>query len=68
MLRWRLQNRLAMVREARGMTQAELARQVQVARITVARWELDETRPTTEMVERLTAVLRCRPRELFPFD
>jgi DNA-binding XRE family transcriptional regulator len=68
MLRWRLKSRLAMMREHRGLSQAELARAVFVHKGTIARWETDESHPSNEMVEKLTKVLRCRARDLFPFE
>ena len=67
-LRWRLRNRIAMVREARGMTQQELASLLGIARSTVATWESDDSRPSDAMVGRLSQVLRCRPGQLFPYD
>jgi transcriptional regulator with XRE-family HTH domain len=67
-LRWRLRNRIGMVREARGMTQQELASLLGIARSTVANWESDGSRPSDAMVGRLSQVLRCRPGQLFPCD
>jgi transcriptional regulator with XRE-family HTH domain len=67
-LRWRLRNRIAMVREARGMTQQQLASLLGIARSTVAKWESDESRPSDAMVGRLAQVLRCQPGKLFPYD
>jgi len=67
-LRWRMRNRIAMAREARGMTQQQLAALLGIARSTLAKWESDGSRPSDVMVGRLSQVLRCRPGQLFPYD
>jgi transcriptional regulator with XRE-family HTH domain len=68
MLRWHLRNRIAMVREARGLTQQTLAEMLHVSRPQVARWETDVNLPPPRVVGRIAQALRCRPRDLFPKD
>lgn len=67
-LRWHLRNRIAMVREARGLTQKALAARLGVCENTIARWEIDLARPSDRMVGRLAQALRCRPGQLYPYD
>lgn len=67
-LRYNERNRIAAVRHARGFSQRALAARLGVSQATVARWELDIMHPSGKMVGRLAQVLRCRPRELFPYD
>lgn len=67
-LRTRLRSRVALCREARGLTQAELAERLGVSKTTVARWETDGTRPAPAMIGLLARTLRCRPGDLFPHD
>lgn len=68
MLRWHLRNRIAMVRESRGLTQQVLADMLKVSRGQVARWEVDVSLPPPRVVGRIAQALRCRPRDLFPND
>lgn len=68
MIRSHLKNRLAMMRMYRGFTQETLARELEVSKIQVARWESDVNRPSEPMIVRLMTVLNCRRHDLFPFD
>jgi transcriptional regulator with XRE-family HTH domain len=67
-LRNRLRNRIAFMREVRGLTQAQLAHLLGVSESTIARWEMDVHMPAESMVGKLARALRCRPRDLFPWD
>ncbi|MDO4865993.1 MAG: helix-turn-helix transcriptional regulator [Clostridia bacterium] len=51
--------RLAAARNAKGLTQEELARALDVARNTISSWERDRTLPDVEMLRRISAVLNC---------
>lgn len=48
-----LPKRLTELREKRGLTQAQLAEQMDVTRQTVSRWELGETAPGAENLKKL---------------
>ena len=54
-------------RKALDLTQAELARQLGCATVTLQKIELDERRPSKAMAERLAAVLAIAPAERAPF-
>lgn len=51
-------------REARGITQTELAARLGISSRTVSSWEVNRTEPKMEMVERICSVLNCRKSEL----
>lgn len=68
MLRWHLRNRLAFIRETRGMTQAALAKQARVSTSQIARWETDRTLPPDDAIRRLAQALQCQPHDIFPFE
>ncbi|MDF2629312.1 MAG: Helix-turn-helix domain [Symbiobacteriaceae bacterium] len=67
-IRCHVRNRIALVREARGLTQRELAALLGIAHTTLGRWESDQHFPPDAMVGKLAQVLRCRPCDLFPHD
>jgi len=48
------------IREKRGLTQEELANKVRVSRVTVARIEIGNRRPSLELLERLAEVLKVK--------
>jgi transcriptional regulator with XRE-family HTH domain len=55
--------RIAELRKARGMTQAELAEKAQLGRAgraQIARFETGSRTPTWDMLARLAAALRCK--------
>lgn len=54
--------RLAQAREARGLTQDQVAALVGVGQSTVADWEVDKTTPRRKNLERVVAALECSPR------
>lgn len=51
-------------RKLRGMTQAELALQINVSEKTISSWEVDRTEPNMEAVENLSKVLGVSKSEL----
>lgn len=61
-------NRIMLMREARGLTQRELAAILGIAHTTLGRWETDQHFPPDPMVGKLAQVLRCRPGDLYPYD
>lgn len=67
-LRYNVRNRIAAMRQARGLTQRALAGRLGVTQTTIARWELDITHPSDRMVGRLAQILKCMPGQLFPHD
>lgn len=50
--------RLRQFREKRGWTQETLAKKVGVARVTIARIEIGNRRPSLDLLERLARALR----------
>ncbi len=56
--------KLKRIRERRGWTQAELAGKVGVARVTVARLEIGNRRPSLQLLERLSKALKVKVAEL----
>lgn len=50
-------DRVALAREARGMTQAQLARQLGLKAATVANWEQDRSEPRANKLQMLAALL-----------
>lgn len=67
-LRWNLKNRLAYMRETRDLSQQQLADLVKVNKSRLGNWEIDISRPSDQVIERLAKVLRCRPHDIFPFE
>ena len=57
-------NNLHEIRKSRGMTQAELARETGINRVTIARYELGLINPGSENLIKLMAALRCSADEL----
>ena len=60
-----IDNRLRPLREARGLSQAELAAQSDITRQAVYAIEAGDYLPTTAVALRLAAALRCRVEDLF---
>lgn len=48
-----------------GLTQAELAKKLDVDQTAVSRWESGETKPLRKMHKKLARVLSCTVEELF---
>ncbi len=54
------------LREARGLSQAALARRAKIGRITLLRIEQGTQRPTLDTLSKIAVALRVDLRELFP--
>jgi molybdate-binding protein/DNA-binding XRE family transcriptional regulator len=63
-----VENRLRQVREAQGLSQADLASQAGITRQAVYAIEAGEYLPTTGVALRLAGALRCRVEELFSLN
>ncbi len=62
---WRKRGmRLKRLRENQGWTQQVLAEKVGVARVTIARIEIGNRRPSLELLERLAKALRVKAGDL----
>jgi transcriptional regulator with XRE-family HTH domain len=61
-----LRNALKRRRTRAGLTQAELAKRVDVAWGTIARIEIGDRRPSLDLLEQIADVLGCRVRDLLP--
>ena len=53
------------LREALGMTQQELATELNVGRTTVVMWENENSKPKTEMLPKIAKALKCEIADLF---
>lgn len=60
-----IENRIAYFRNARGMTQAQLADKLDVNQATVSTWEHGKSGPAKKYVPRICAILGVREDELF---
>ncbi len=62
---WRKRGmRLKRLRENQGWTQRKLAEKVGVARVTIARIEIGNRRPSLELLERLAKALKVKVGDL----
>ncbi len=62
---WRKRGmRLKQIREKRGWTQERLAEKVGVSRVTIARIETANRKPSLELLERLAKVLKVNVGDL----
>jgi transcriptional regulator with XRE-family HTH domain len=61
-----LGRRIRQLREARGLSQAALAKKARISRITLLRVENATQDLTTEKLERIARALGVRVRDLFP--
>lgn len=59
--------RMRRAREAKGMTQQELARAVGKTRVTVSDWEHDRSRPRDTVIPQIARVLGIPASDLTPF-
>lgn len=57
-------NNLHEIRKSRGMTQAELARETGINRVTIARYELGLVNPGSENLIKLMLALQCSADDL----
>ena len=53
-------NNIALLRSTRGLTQAELGRQVGVCAVTVSRWEGGKASPSLDQVHKIASALGVR--------
>lgn len=60
--------RLKELREARGLSQMDLAKAVDVSQQAVAKWEVGEAFPRAEKLPQLTRALGCTIDDLFRDD
>ena len=56
-----LENRIKKMRNAKGWTQAELAKAVGVTQAQVAKWESDKANPSRKTLVKLASVFGCEP-------
>lgn len=59
---------LPIVRQARGLTQAELAKRMEVPQQYISRWENNKHLPTLEQLVKLADVLHCRLDDLIDWE
>lgn len=57
-------NLIKQIRTKRGMKQEDLARELDVGRSTVAKWETGQSNPRFEQIPHITEVLSCTADEL----
>lgn len=55
-------------REAKGLSQTELARMIGVSQITISNWELQKTYPTAEQVYNIAVALDCSADDLLGIE
>lgn len=60
-----LGSRIKFARKAAGMTQQEFADKLEIDRVNISQWESDTTRPATERIPRLVALLNIDETWLF---
>lgn len=53
------------LRQKAGMTQAQLAKKMNVDQTTVSRWEIGDTKPLRKLHKKLARVLGCTVEDLF---
>jgi transcriptional regulator with XRE-family HTH domain len=56
---------LARIREARGLTQSQLAEAIGANQATISKIEKGRGNPTLDMIQRIAAALKIHPSELF---
>ena len=56
-----LENRIKKMRKAKGWTQTELARTVEVTQAQVAKWESDKANPSRKTLLKLASAFGCEP-------
>lgn len=59
---------LARLRDARGLTQSQLAQMVGANQATISKIEKGVGNPTLDMIQRIAGALRVHPSELFARD
>jgi transcriptional regulator with XRE-family HTH domain len=62
---WRRRGmKLKKLRQARGWTQEQLAKKVDVSRVTIGRIEIGHSRPSLDLLERLAKLFKVKVTEL----
>lgn len=56
---------IRMMREAKGITQQEMATALNIDRSTVAKWELSRAFPRAEMLPAIARLLECKIDDLY---
>lgn len=56
---------IKILRQKAGMTQAQLAKKMNVDQTTVSRWESGDTKPLRKLHKKLARVLGCAVEDLF---
>lgn len=56
---------LRRLRKERGLSQNDVAKELNVSRTTVTKWELGATIPRTELLPKLSSLLGCRIDDMF---
>jgi transcriptional regulator with XRE-family HTH domain len=59
-----MKNRLREIREARGMSQNDLAKMLDTSGVSISRYEKEDGRITLTLLAKLASALRCRPEDL----
>ncbi len=57
-------NFVCLLREKKGLTQADIARELNITPAAVSKWENGESKPRVEVLFRLAEILEVRPEEL----
>jgi putative transcriptional regulator len=63
-----MKNNIKVERARKGVTQAELAQQIQVSRQTINAIELGKYNPSTELALKMAKFFGCTVEELFSLD
>ena len=63
-----LGNLIRQKRQARGLSQEQLAQQLEVSRQAVAKWESGKSRPRAELLPKLAKLFGCSIEELLVPD
>lgn len=59
-----MKNRLREIREARGLSQNDLAKMLDTSGVSISRYEKEDGRITLTLLAKLASALRCRPEDL----
>lgn len=67
-LSYQLGHKIARARNAKKMTQEELARQLNISRQTISHWENNDSQPHVEMLLKLMRVLELEAADLLSVE
>lgn len=65
---YQLGHKIARARNAKKMTQEELARQLNISRQTISHWENNDSQPHVEMLLKLMRVLELEAADLLSVE